>query len=68
MPKTQKMTPFGHRVRVRLLEMNMTQLELCKQIDCHPNYLSRILDGTRSGQKYMEAIYRVLGLPEDESR
>lgn len=63
MPRIKRPTPLGCRVRARLAELNLTQAELCERIGCHPNYLLRILDGSRSGEKYLPAIYRELGLP-----
>lgn len=63
MPRVKHMTPLGRTVRARLAELNMTQAELCEKVGCHPNYLLMILSGTRSGDKHLEAIHRVLGLP-----
>lgn len=50
-------------MRARLAELDMTQKDLCDRIGCHRSHLLRILDGTRSGEKYRLAIYRELGLP-----
>ena len=63
MPKLKRSTPLGRLVRARLVELNMTQGELCARIGCPPNYLLAILNGARSGEKYLTAIHRELGLP-----
>lgn len=63
MPRIKRPTPFGRQVRTRLAELDMTQQDLCERIGCHPNYLLRIMSGERSGDKYLLAIYRELGLP-----
>lgn len=58
-----ELTPYGRAVKKALIDRNMTQLELCREIGCYESYLLKIMKGLRSGEKYGNAIYRVLGVP-----
>lgn len=58
----KKLTPFGKRVVKALTDQDMTKAELAAEINITPQYLSYILNGTRSGDKYLPAIIAVLGL------
>lgn len=60
--KTEQMrlTPFGKKVKKRLIDKGMTQVELAALVGCNKQYLHKILCGERSGQKYMEEIARLL--------
>lgn len=57
------MTPYGRAIKKRLIDQGMSQIELCRQIGCNEDYLLKICKGLRSGEKYGDAIYRVLGVP-----
>lgn len=57
------LTPYGRAIKKALIDRDMTQLELCRRIGCNENtYLIKIMTGQRSGEKYRDAIYRVLGV------
>lgn len=56
------LTPFGKEVRKRLIDKDMTQVELAALLGCSKQYLHRILAGERSGRKYIEAIARILDI------
>lgn len=58
----KKLTPFGKRVVKALTDQDMTKSELAAEINITPQYLSYILNGTRSGDKYLPAIIAALGL------
>lgn len=60
--KRTGLTPFGKKVRKRLIDRGMTQVELAALLGCSKQYLHKILAGERSGRKYMEAIARILGI------
>lgn len=60
--KRTGLTPFGKKVRKRLIDKDMTQVELAVLLGCSKQYLHKILAGERSGRKYMEAIARILGI------
>ena len=53
------------KIKKRLIELNMTQRELANKIGMNENYLTDILNGRRSGKKYMDDITKTLGLEEN---
>lgn len=58
--KHARLTDFGRKVRKRLIDMNMTQVELAALLGCNKQYLHKILTGERSGRKYVGEISRIL--------
>ena len=60
--KNGKLTPFGKLVVKALTDQDMTRADLAEQIGTSPQYLSYILTGTRSGEKYIPAIVAALTL------
>lgn len=60
--KQTRLTPFGIRVKKRLIDRGMTQAELAALLGCDEPYMSRILSGERSGKKYREKIAEILGI------
>lgn len=62
MKAKKDLTPFGKKVRKRLIDRNMTQKELADLIGCRKQYLRRILTGERSGRKYLDEIARILDI------
>lgn len=60
--KNGKLTPFGKLVVKALTDRDMTRTELADTIGTSPQYLSYILYGTRSGEKYLPAIVAALAL------
>lgn len=62
MAAKQGLTPFGKKVKKRLIDKNMTQVELAALLGCNKQYLYKILTGKRSGRKYIEHISRILGI------
>lgn len=58
-----KITPFGKKIKKRLVDLEMPQTELGERIGCGRRYLIKIMTGERSGGKYMEALCNELGLP-----
>ena len=60
--KQTRLTAFGRKVRKRLIDKNMTQVELAALLGCNKQYIHKILVGERSGKKYIEAISRILDI------
>ncbi len=60
--KQERLTPFGKKVRKKLIDRNMTQVELAALLGCSKQYVYKILTGKRSGQKYKEEIARILDI------
>lgn len=58
----KKLTPFGKLVVKALADRDMTKAELAAEVSVAPQYLSYILNGTRSGGKYLLAIVAALEL------
>lgn len=60
--KNRKLTPFGKYVTKTLTDRDMTKTELAVTVGTSPQYLSYILSGIRSGEKYLPKIVAVLEL------
>ncbi|MDY0256130.1 helix-turn-helix transcriptional regulator [Gudongella oleilytica] len=60
--KRRKLTPFGEKVKQKLVEVNMTQKKLAEALGTSEVYLSMILYGERSGKKYILGINQILEL------
>lgn len=58
----KQLTAFGRLVAKALVDQGMTKKELAERIGISPQNLSRVLTGTRSGEKYLSAIVAILGL------
>lgn len=59
---------FGKQIKIRLIELNMTQRALAKKVGVNENYLTDIVNGRRSGRKYKAAIMGVLYKENTERR
>ena len=64
MARRVELTPFGKRVKKRLIDKNMTQMELVNMLKCNKQYLYKILTGERSGENYIEKISEILEIDE----
>ena len=60
--RNKRPTPFGRLVSKALIDQDMTRAALAAEGGISPQYLSYILNGTRSGKRYIEAIAQVLAL------
>ena len=65
--KQSKSTPFGKLVKKRLIDQDMTQVELAEMLGCNKQYIHKILCGERSGRKYKGEIEKILGFDTDEA-
>lgn len=61
------LTPFGKSVKKRMIDLGMGHADLCEACDCGRTYMSDILTGRRSGEKYLPRICKVLALPYPET-
>lgn len=61
-PKQSGLTPFGRKVKKKLIDKNMTQVELAALLGCNKQYVRKILFGERSGKKYIKKITKILDL------
>lgn len=62
MKDTSKLTKLGKLIVKTLTDKNMTKTQLAEVVGTSPQYLSYILYGTRSGEKYIPAIIAALEL------
>lgn len=62
MGRKRELTPYGKMVKHRLIELNMTQVELAELVGTSKQYLGKILFGERAGTMYLEKINQVLQL------
>lgn len=62
MKDTSKLTGLGKLIVKTLTDKNMTKTQLAEAVGTSPQYLSYILYGTRSGEKYIPAIIAALEL------
>ena len=62
MRKKRKLTAFGAVVKKRLIDKDMTQVELAEILGTSNRYINMILYGERSGEKYLQDIIKVLEL------
>jgi len=53
---------FGRQVKKELIDRNMTARQLAEILGTTQQYLNKILHGERSGEKYIEAIKKILGM------
>lgn len=60
MGRKRELTPYGKEVKHKLIEMNMTQVELADQIGTSKQYLGKILFGERAGTLYLDKIDQIL--------
>ena len=60
MSRKRELTAYGKEVKHKLIEMNMTQVELAEQVGTSKQYLGKILFGERAGTMYLEKIDQLL--------
>lgn len=60
MGRKRELTQYGKDVKHKLIEMNMTQVELAEQIGTSKQYLGKILFGERSGTMYLDKLNEIL--------
>lgn len=60
--KQRRLTPFGVEVKKKLLDLNMTQAEFCREHNIPQNRLTEILTGIRPNYKHRELVIEILGI------
>ena len=66
--QTNKLTPLGKDIKRKLADKDMSQVELAERVGTSKSYLSRIMRGGKSGEKYLTAICIVLDLDPERYR
>lgn len=64
--KKKQISDFGKQIKIKLIELNMTQRALAKKVGVNENYLTAIVNGDRSGKSYREAIMAILSMENSE--
>lgn len=63
--RRNELTPYGKKICKRLIDKNMTQVELASQLGCRTQYITQILNGKTSGRKYRREINRILDIRQE---
>lgn len=58
--RCKNITVFGKEIKKALIDKDMTQRELAREINVNENYLTDIINGRRSGAKYKNKIIETL--------
>ena len=66
--QNKKLTPLGKDIKKKLADKDMSQVELAERVGTSKSYLSRIMRGGKSGEKYLTAICIVLDLDPERYR
>jgi transcriptional regulator with XRE-family HTH domain len=64
--KKLPLPPRGIKIKKRLVEKNMTQRDLARKLDMNEQYLADIIRGRRSGNMYLNKMYKELDLDPNE--
>lgn len=64
MARKRELTAYGKQIKHKLIELNMTQVELAEQVGTSKQYLGKILFGERAGTMYLEKINMILGFSQ----
>lgn len=63
-----KLTPLGKDIKKKLVDIDMSQVELAERVGTTKSYLSQVMRGDRSGAKYLIAICDILDLDPERYR
>ncbi|WP_283681250.1 helix-turn-helix domain-containing protein [Parablautia sp. Marseille-Q6255] len=58
------LTPLGKKIKKRLVDLDMTQRQLAASLGVNPVYITKIMNGSRTGAKYREQIAEILKMDE----
>ena len=67
MRKSKRCTPFGMKVKIRLLEQNMTNRDLARKIGMADSTVCDVIFGRNKRQETQAIIAEVLGIMEQET-
>ena len=56
------LTPLGKEKKKKLIDKDMTQVELAEQLGVTKQYITKIITGTRTGDKYLCRIGAILDI------
>lgn len=64
--QNKNLSPLGREIKRKLIEQEMTQRELAAAVGVSPQYVTKILSGQRSGERYILKICTMLGINIDK--
>lgn len=62
--KRNAVTPYGWKIKQKLVEKQMDQGTFCDTYHIPPSRLSNLIHGTRKAKKYRKLVSELLGLEE----
>lgn len=60
--RNTNLTPLGREIKYKLIDRGMTQRELAAALGITPQYITKILSGQRSGERYILKICTILDI------
>lgn len=57
-----RLTPLGKEIKKKLIDKDMTQVELAEQLGVTKQYITKIITGIRTGDKYLCRIGAILDI------
>ena len=58
----RRLTPLGKEIKKKLIDKGMTQVQLADRLGIGKQYLTKIMNGARSGAKYVDDICSMLNI------
>lgn len=58
----RRLTPLGKEIKKKLIDKGMTQVQLADRLGIGKQYLTKIMNGSRSGAKYVDDICSILNI------
>ena len=62
---TWKLSSFGKKVKMKLIEREMTVSDLAKEIGTSRSFLSQMLYGDKKGYEYIQKLKEILDITDD---
>lgn len=59
------MSDYKKQVRIKLIERDMNMVDLARELEITPSYLSELLNGTRKNQEQINRINEYLEIGGD---
>ena len=60
----QRLTPWGMKVKKRLIDLNMTQVDFCKKYGIPENRLSEMITGSKPNYKHKKVVDKILEIED----
>jgi predicted transcriptional regulator len=60
----QRITPWGIKVKKRLIDLNMSQVAFCKKYGIPENRFSEMITGLKPNYKHKKVVNKILKIDE----